>query len=192
MLDSVKMLKSESRQVLFVVAHPYLQRSKANRAVVDAVSTLDGVKVHRLYDLYPYFQVDVDQEKQLLAKSDAIVIQHPLYWYSMPALLKLWLDEVFESGWAYGPGGEKLKDKDFLLSITAGGGADSYSETGHNRFPLETLLAPWNQTARLCQMRWQTPSVLHGSIGSSDNALDAHAEQVRERIAGFLRRGRWD
>lgn len=177
------MLKSESRQVLFVVAHPYLQRSKANRAVVDAVSSLEGVKVHRLYDLYPYFQVDVDQEKQLLTTSDAIIIQHPLYWYSMPALLKLWLDEVFESGWAYGPGGEKLKGKDFMLSLTAGGGADSYSEM---------LLAPWSQTARLCQMRWQEPAVLKGSIDSDEGTLQAHAARVRERVAGYLRHGKWD
>ena len=50
-----------------------------------------------------------------------IVLMHPIQWYSMPALLKLWLDEVLTYGWAYGPGGSALKGKDLWLVATTGG-----------------------------------------------------------------------
>ena len=185
------MLKSERRKVLFLAAHPYLQRSRANHAVVEAVGGLEGVKIHRLYDLYPYFHIETEQEQRNLLAYDALVVQHPLYWYSVPALLKLWLDEVFESGWAYGPGGEALRGKDFQLSVTVGGPADAFHEEGFHNFPIETLLAPWRQTVSVCGMRWQEPLILHSSASTTDAELARHGARVRERVAGYLRDGEW-
>src|SRR4051794_39300314 len=102
---------------LFVIAHPFLERSRANRAVALAVDNVPGLRMRNLYDLYPYFHIDVEEEQKQMMAHDLIVIQHPMYWYSMPALLKQWLDEVWQCGWAYGPEGDKLKDKNFLLSV---------------------------------------------------------------------------
>jgi putative NADPH-quinone reductase len=42
-------------------------------------------------------------------------------------------------GFAFGPGGNALKGKDFLLSITTGGSSDSYSESRANHFPIESF-----------------------------------------------------
>lgn len=178
-------LASKSR-ILFLVAHPYLRESRSNRAVVEAVSDLPGVTVHALYDLYPYFHIDTRLETDTLLSHDTIVVQHPLYWYSMPALMRHWLGEVFQPGWAYGAGGDKLKGKNFLASVTVGGPPDSYSEKGYNRFPMNTFLAPWNQTAHLCQMKWHDPVVLYNTIGASDEKLREHGMSVRRRLAGFL------
>ncbi|GAL26611.1 NAD(P)H oxidoreductase YRKL [Vibrio variabilis] len=46
-----------------------------------------------------------------MIKADVIVLQFPFYWYSMPALLKKWMDDVFSFNFAYGPEGDKLKVK---------------------------------------------------------------------------------
>ena len=43
------------------------------------------------------------REQAALADAELIVWQHPIQWYSMPALMKLWVDEVLAFGWAYGP-----------------------------------------------------------------------------------------
>lgn len=179
------MIQQAGEEILFVVAHPALWKSRANSAVVRAVKSIPGLHTHLLYEKYPYFHVDVGFEQELLLKYDLIVIQHPLYWYSMPALLKLWLDEVFESGWAYGPGGDKLKGKKLLISTTAGGPENSYDSKGYNRFPMETFLAPWNQTANLCQMDWLEPAILHGSIRATADAIESHAQNVRNRLLGL-------
>jgi putative NADPH-quinone reductase len=183
------MLVTPKNRILFIVAHPFLKESRSNRAVVEAVADLPGVTVHSLYDLYPYFHIDGRHERELLAAHDMIVVQHPFYWYSMPALMRHWQTEVLQRGWAYGAGGDKLKGKDFLASVTLGGPADSYAPDGYNRFTMDTYLAPWNQTAHLCQMNWHKPVLLYSSVDGGEDRLRAHGQSVRRRLADYLGAG---
>ena len=50
---------------------------------------------------------DVLAEQARLDRSDALVLVYPVYWWSMPALLKGWIDRVFVNGWAYDYSPEK-------------------------------------------------------------------------------------
>lgn len=176
-------------KILFIVAHPHLEKSRANRAVVQAIAGMERITVHRLYDHYPYFHIDVEREQQLLLEHDIVVMQHPFYWYSMPALLKLWLDEVLESGFAYGPGGDKLKGKKFLLSLTVGGPKSSYCAESYNKCSVDDLLGPWKQTVGLCEMQWLEPLVVYGAIASPPDALTSHGLRVRETLQTYLESG---
>lgn|SRR5690625_5220824 len=45
---------------------------------------------------------DVAAEQEKVRRADAVVVQFPLWWYGMPALLKGWFDRVFISGFAFG------------------------------------------------------------------------------------------
>ncbi|SJM67579.1 NAD(P)H-dependent oxidoreductase [Microbacterium sp. JB110] len=45
---------------------------------------------------------DVGAEQDKLRRADAVVVQFPLWWYGMPAILKGWFDRVFVSGFAFG------------------------------------------------------------------------------------------
>ena len=45
---------------------------------------------------------DVAQEQDRLQRADALIVQFPLWWYGMPAMLKGWFDRVFTSGFAFG------------------------------------------------------------------------------------------
>lgn len=74
--------------------------------------------VHDLYGTYPNFTIDVEKEQQLLLELERIVFQFPMYWYSSPALLKQWEDDVLALGWAYGTGGTKSYGKELLLAIS--------------------------------------------------------------------------
>ena len=178
------------KKILYIVAHPYLHRSRANRMIAERIESLASVTVHRLYDLYPYFHVDTRLEKDLLASHDLVVIQHPFYWYSMPPLLKMWLDEVFEMGWAYGPGGDHLKGKDFLVSITTGGTPEAYSQSGIHGHSIDEFLVPWKRTALLCQMHWIRPRILHRAVQSSDAEINAHANALATDIETYAKEGR--
>ena len=95
-------------RAVVIYAHPYPDRSRANRVLFDAVRSLPGVDARPIYDLYPEFWVDVRAEQAALSRADVVVWQHPIYWYSAPALLKLWWEKVLTHGWAYGKGGEAL------------------------------------------------------------------------------------
>ena len=79
---------------LVVLAHPYPDRSRANRALIRALDGLAGVEVRSLYDLYPDFAIDAAAEREALTAASLVVWQHPLFWYSVPALLKLWFEKA--------------------------------------------------------------------------------------------------
>ena len=106
--------------VLLVLAHPALERSRANRAMAAAADSLAAVRLHDLYEVYPDFLIDVPDEQARLTAHDIIVLQFPLYWYSTPALLKAWIDEVWLYGFAYGQGGCAMEGKTLLVACAAG------------------------------------------------------------------------
>lgn len=170
------------QSILFLLAHPNLAKSRANRAIASAVRDLPFVTFVDLYEEYPDFFIDTNREQARLLAHDTLVFQHPFYWYSMPPLLKQWEDDVLELGFAYGSGGNKLHGKKFLLSITAGGPQDAYRPGGYNNFEIDTLITPYRQTSHLCGWEWLAPIVLHSSLRASDEALRSHAQTVRSRL----------
>lgn len=180
------------RRVLVLFAHPVLERSRVNRRLVGAVRDVENVTVHDLYEAYPTLSINVPKEQELLLSHDVIVFQHPFYWYSVPAILKEWQDLVLEHGWAYGAGGTKLRDKITLNVVSTGGPANAYRKGGYNRFTVRELLAPWEQTAHLCGMRYLAPFTVHAALRvASDDDLAARREDYR-RLVVALRDGRVD
>lgn len=166
-------------KTLIIFVHPALEKSTANRALIDGVSDLDHVTVHDLYEVYPDFQIDVEREKTLLEEHQRIVWQHPFYWYSTPALLKEWFDVVLQYGWAFGPGGEALSKKTAKSVITTGGDPDAYSSEGYNRYTMEEFLRPIEQTATLCNMCYDPPLLFHQVLNWDEQDLAAAVSTYR-------------
>ncbi|GME84266.1 unnamed protein product [Ambrosiozyma monospora] len=87
---------------------------------------------------------DVLEEQEKLEWADMLILQFPLWWFSMPAILKGWVERVFSSGLGYGVGyspktphgsryGEgAFKGKRAMLSITIGAPATNYNKMGVN------------------------------------------------------------
>ncbi|WP_367871285.1 NAD(P)H-dependent oxidoreductase [Luteolibacter sp. Populi] len=169
-------------KVLVVFAHPAFQRSRVNRALVKVAESIEDVTVHDLYETYPDFLIDVRDEQKLMEEHDAVVIQHPFFWYSSPALVKEWLDLVLEYRWAYGEGGDRLKGKILAQAISAGGPEDAYRREGSNFFTVRELLAPYEQTARLCGMGYAQAFTVHGANDLNPAAL----AECSQRYASWL------
>ncbi len=167
------------QRILVLLAHPARRRSRANAALRAAAEEVDGVTLHDLYEAYPDFLIDVDREQELLLAHDVVVFQHPLYWYSCPAILKEWQDLVLEHGFAYGREGTALAGKSLLSAVTAGGGEAAYRPGGVNRHAVEEFLRPFEATARLCHMRWLPPFVVHGTHLLDAATLARHAAGYR-------------
>ncbi len=179
---------STARDILVLAAHPDLARSHATRSVLDALraSPVAGrVELRDLYRLYPDFHIHIDAEQQALSTAKLVVMLHPIYWYSMPALQKLWLDEVARLGWAYGPGGTALHGKDFWLVASTGGGAEAYAPGGHNHHAIEEFLLPYQQSAKTCGMHYLPPQILHAAHRATDEEITAHAELFVKRLAHY-------
>jgi glutathione-regulated potassium-efflux system ancillary protein KefG len=170
------------KRVLVLFAHPALRRSRVNRRLVAELRGVDAVFVNDLYEQYPDLDIDVDREQRLLLEHDVVVLQHPFYWYSTPAILKEWQDLVLEHGWAYGIEGHALVGKLLMNAITTGGLEDSYCRDGSNRFGVRELLAPIEQTARLCGMDFLSPFVVHGTHRLAEDEIASHAADYRRTL----------
>ncbi len=170
--------------VLVLAAHPHLESSRVNRALARAATALGErhVEVRDLYALYPDYLIDIEAEQAALARARLVVWQHPIHWYSMPSLMKLWVDDVLAFGWAYGPGGTALRGKDLWLAATTGGPEDSYHPAGYNRYFFDAFLPPYEQTAMLCGMRFVPPLLLHGAHRVSDEDLARHTQLYTSRL----------
>lgn len=171
---------------VLVYAHPYPNRSRANRILLAAVESLAGLHVRSLYDLYPDFGIDVQAEQAELAGADLVIWQHPLYWYSVPGLLKHWFDKVLARGWAYGDGGTALRDKRCLWVATTGGDTRAFSPPGIHAHPFSAFVPHVEQTARFCGMRWLEPLIVHGAHRVAESALLNAAEQYKQRVENLM------
>ena len=147
---------------LVLVSHPTLATSKANAALVAAIRHLPHVEIRHLEALYPDSRIDVAAEQEAALRAERIVFQFPFYWYSTPPMLKRWQDDVLAFGWAYGPGGTRLKGKTLQLVLTTGGPDSVYRAGGYNLYRVRDLLRPLEVTANLCGMPLAEPLVLYG------------------------------
>lgn len=155
-------------KILILFAHPLFEKSNANKALVNQIPKSDQITFHDLYEEYPDFDIDVKREQQLLLDHDIIIWHHPMYWYSCPPLLKQWIDMVLEHNWAYGKKGINLKGKIIFQVITTGGDKENYCETGRDRYTVIDLLEPFIQTAKVCNMDYLPPFVVHGTHNMTD------------------------
>ena len=92
---------------------------------------------------------------QKLLNADIIVLQYPVFWYSMPSLLEKWMEDVFKHGFSHGSTGDKLKNKKLIVSLTTGVPEDTYTN-------INDFLNPIKATCKLCQMEYVGSIVTYG------------------------------
>ena len=172
-----------SDRTLVLLAHPDLASSRVHARLATAARDVDGVTVHDLAAAAPDGRFDVRREQQLLVEHERIVLQFPWYWYSVPAVLKGWMDQVLLYGFAYGADGTALRGKSVRVVTSTGGPAESYQRGGYNRFTMDELLRPLDATAHLCGLRMADPVVLQGARLMPDDELDAWAAQYADLLA---------
>jgi len=171
-------------RVLVLVSHPNLEDSRINDALATAAGTVDGVTVRHidsvLHENDGHF--DVEAEQALVDAHDVLVFQFPWYWYSAPAAVKQYLDDILTRGWAY-LGGNALEGKPVIFAISTGGIADAYRADGHNKFTMNELLAPYIATANMTKMSWNEPFVVHGVRTLTDQELADSTLAYKELLA---------
>lgn len=172
--------------ILVVYAHPYPHYSRACATLLDAIRDLPDLAVRSLYELYPEFDIDVTAEQQALEQADLVVWMGPLYWYTVPALLKHWFEKVLVRGFAYGTGGAgKLAGKDCLWVVTAGGDEKAFSAEGRHGHRFSVFEPVVEETARYCGMKWQPPFVVLAAHEVREAVLQEHGVKLRQRLEAW-------
>lgn len=198
----------QAHGIYLIAAHPSWRDSRVNQKLVNAARELaaDGstlpLVIQDLYASYPDYFIDVPAEQARVDAAQLIVLMHPIQWYSMPALQKLWFDEVLTYGWAFGAAsaeigsheqapagtpGTALRGKHLWLVATTGGPEDSYNASSYNRYSFDAFLPPYEQTAALCGMHFLPPLILHGAHSVGKAEMLAHVQLFRERLQSYPR-----
>ena len=170
------------RKILIIFAHPVLEKSRVHKRLVHYIPQLDGITLNDLYENYPDFDIDVKREQQLLLTHDIIIWQHPLYWYSAPAMLKQWQDLVLEHGWAYGKNGFALSGKKIFNVITSGGSMEAYQREGYQHCTISEVLKPYERTAELCRMTYLPPFWVSGTHKMELSQINEFGEKYKQLL----------
>jgi putative NADPH-quinone reductase len=175
------------KKILILLAHPRPDRSEVNVVLARAARQVEGVTLVDLYAEYPNFEIDVDREQGRLLAHDVIVFQHPVYWYSCPALLKEWQDLVLEHGFAYGADANALEGKILLNAVTCGARREVYTPDGGYGNELREFFAPFEQTARLCRMGYLPPFALYAAGHAiEEDRLEDHVADYQRLLSAIV------
>lgn len=130
------------------------------------------------------YSADITREHQLLSEADLIIFQFPLWWYSMPGLLKGYVDRVFSMGWAYG-GGQALAGKRILVSMTTG--APDFAWTIEKRGTINDIFKHlFVGTFGLCGMENLEPFIVYGAKRHSETDKKTIFENYVKRLKEIL------
>ncbi|MBS1727102.1 MAG: NAD(P)H-dependent oxidoreductase [Armatimonadetes bacterium] len=135
------------------------------------------------------FAEDIRQEWEKLVWCDVLIFQFPLWWFSLPAILKGWVDRVFACGHAYG-GGKwysrgVFRGKRAMLSLTTGGHEPMFSENGLNG-SIEQILYPIHHgILYFVGFDVLPPFVAWGPSRVGDEARETYFREYGERLSSL-------
>lgn len=159
--------------------HPNLTKTSRINATLANAAQQAGYEVRDMYQLYPDFKIDVAKEQAILAQTDRIVLQFPIYWYQTPALVKQWFDDVLTYGWAYGSTGKALQGKEVLLAVSFGANKEDYTSLGRFHITVDEVLKPTYHTG----LKFLTPFVITGAMQLNEASLDRRAKSFVEILS---------
>ncbi|WPB59413.1 NAD(P)H-dependent oxidoreductase [Xylophilus sp. GOD-11R] len=176
------------------------------KAAIDADDSVDGAAGQRFdasLDSKRAYEggrqsPDISAEQDKLRWADAVILQFPLWWYSMPAILKGWVDRVYAFGFAYGVGehsdarwgdrfGEgSMAGKRAMLMVTTGGWESHYAPRGING-PIDDILFPI-QHGVLFYPGFEVlpPFVVYRTSKVDEAAFAGHCERLARRLDGLF------
>ena len=164
------------KKTVVVIGHPNRKESRAN---IQWYESLKGSGVEFLVLSEGY---SVEESQKVLAAAERVVFQFPFHWYSMPGLMKSWLDEVFVHGFAYGSKGVALQGTECVLAITMGVDLKEYHSEGQVSYVVKHLLAPILNTFRVSGMDI-TERFIRGNLFAS---TDAEVAQTAQDYKAFV------
>ncbi|XP_072516141.1 ribosyldihydronicotinamide dehydrogenase [quinone]-like [Salminus brasiliensis] len=133
---------------------------------------------------------DIKAEHRKVAQADLIIFQFPLYWFSVPAIMKGWIERVLTRGFAYTLQNTYdhglCKDKKAMLSFTTGAMESKYQPDGING-DINVMLWPLqNGVLHFCGFQVLAPHIFWGPARASPSERTAMLEAWQARLKGLL------
>jgi NAD(P)H dehydrogenase (quinone) len=133
------------------------------------------------------FSPDILGEIQKLQAADALIIISPLWWFSVPAILKGWFDRVLAMGvaWDTGKFSENglMRGKQAMLAVSGGHPADYFKVSGRHQATPNQLLHPINHgTLAFCGFNVHEPFVALNVLGSTNEGREKALKDLEFRV----------
>lgn len=162
----------------------------------NALATWDDFNATETHSQYFSAQQSAYESKQLndeimleinkIIWADHIIFQFPLWWFSMPAILKGWFDRVLVKGFAYDTGKiyqeGLLKNKTASLTITTQSPVSAYQQNGIHGAGIDEFLLPINNTLNFVGIKVLLPFVLYGAdnLGMLDEIIKNYQDYLQK------------
>ncbi|XP_029315097.1 NAD(P)H dehydrogenase [quinone] 1-like isoform X2 [Cottoperca gobio] len=133
---------------------------------------------------------DITEEQRKLTEADLLIFQFPMYWFTVPAIMKGWIDRVLTLGFAYSQ--EKrysqgiFKDKKAMLSFTTGSHESMFSSNGINGDMNVTLWPLQNGILHYCGFQVLAPQIFWAPSHIPSEVRGTMLEGWRTRLQGVL------
>ena len=142
------------------------------------------------------FSPDILGEIQKLKAAEIIIFATPLWWFSVPAILKGWFDRVLAMGvtWDDGKIYEQglLRGKQAMLIAAAGEPGEYYGPQGKHKATLEQILHPINYaTLAYCGLSVHQPFVAMNVIAGNDAFRTKILQDLELRLQHLLDAPQW-
>jgi putative NADPH-quinone reductase len=167
-------------KTLMILAHPNIEQSIGNRIIRELCANQSDVSVRHLDALYPDFKINVELEQAALLSAETIILQFPLYWYSTPAILKEWIDQVLQYGFAFGHD-SKLDNKELIVSFTVGSPDRDYPQE-----VIDKITFPFQGTASYCKMKYKGEVVCFNINNYAEGAGEKAAQFAKEHAQKLI------
>ncbi|GHP13604.1 NAD(P)H dehydrogenase [Lentilactobacillus fungorum] len=145
-------------KTLILISHPKLADSATQEFLKTAGKSQTNVAFEYIDDLYKGTKIDIVQEQQRLIKYNRMVFQFPLYWYSSPASLKQYMDDVFTRKFVVA--NHLLRNKELGIVVTLGDAEAEFQAGGSEHFTISELLRPFEAFANKAGMTYLKPFVV--------------------------------
>ncbi|WP_203619887.1 NAD(P)H-dependent oxidoreductase [Apilactobacillus nanyangensis] len=147
-------------KTLVLVSHPEYDNSMTEAFLKQCQFDIENVDWVVLDNIQTDFNFDKEQEQQRLSQYDRILFQFPMYWYSAPALMKKYEDDVFTKNFIAFEQEGALKGKEMGIITTLGDPIKDYQVGGREGFSISELLKPYQAIAQRGQMEFLKPFVI--------------------------------
>ncbi|QKF61893.1 NAD(P)H-dependent oxidoreductase [Campylobacter curvus] len=175
-------------KTIVIMSHPYFEDSRINRALFEAAKGVPDVSVRHLEAIYgsDTRAFDAKAEQDLLIGADRIVFQFPMFWFSVPPMLKAYMDEVLKGKFINDNGSSKLDGKELQIAISIGAQESEYSKKGSVKFTLGEILLPLQLGAYYCGMTFNRIFAAGGALGATEADIKAHVQRYVKLLKNEL------
>ncbi|XP_051557523.1 NAD(P)H dehydrogenase [quinone] 1-like isoform X2 [Myxocyprinus asiaticus] len=133
---------------------------------------------------------DITEEQQKVKQADLVIFQFPLYWFSVPAIMKGWIDRVLIQGFAFSMqrmyDNGMFQEKKAMLSFTTGATESMFQPDGIHGDINVALWPLQNGVLHFCGFQVLTPQIFWCPAFSPPPVRTAMLDAWRERLSGLM------